>query len=237
MKAKIIFLLGFVLIALKGFSQKENTFQSWLDYKHLYKLDGNWIYFGDYGFRWSDVSGTGYWRLHARPSVEYRSSAIHLIRGGLGLFYQNNSATYNTFEVRPWQGYRLNWPTLNRFRFYHYFRLEQRFNTPLGTDEDFSFTFKIRYKLGVEIPLSSTSIQVGTWYARLGFELFADAVFVNSEVTSDRNRFEAGLGYRWKKDLRVRLLYTLQSSVNNIEDVKQNDHIIRLSVVHYFGFD
>lgn len=225
------------LASFQVFAQNPSTFQAWTDYEHLNKLDGNWIAFSDYGFRWSNSSTVGFKRIHARPSVEYKYSGQQSFRAGVGLFYQDNIATDNSFEVRPWQGYRLGWPNINRFRIYHYARLEERMVYGLEGD-DFAFTLKLRYKLGVDIPIANTTIKPGTFYIPISLELFANLAIENEEAASDRNRIEVGLGYRYNRDLKLRILYTYQSIKNNVEDgVLQNDNIIRVSVIQNFGFE
>ena len=76
------------------------------------------------------------------------------------------------------------------------------------------------------------------WDFPVSFEIFADLAIVNSEVLADRNRFELGLGYRYNRDIKIKVLYTLQGTKNNIEGgINQRDHVLRLTVSQNFGFE
>ena len=190
---KRFFILLSILSSISLFSQYDNTYQTWLDYDHHNKLNGNWVFFSDYGFRWSELNKNGYFRFHARPSVEYRISISQAAYGGLGMFYQDKINSAQTFEFRPWQGYKVKWPAFGRIRLYHLFRLEERYVIFLDRNLT-SFTLKGRYKIGTDIPLNNSNIAVGTFYIPVSFEIFGDIAIVNSEVFSDRNRTEVGLG-------------------------------------------
>lgn len=217
--------------------KSQNTFQTWLDYDIKRKLNGNWIYFNDYGFRFSHTADKGYWRVHTRPSIEYRTRVLYSYRGGIGLFYQSTNRTIQTFEIRPWQGFKLNWPNYKRFKIYNYMRLEQRFVDQL--DEDgYSFSMKLRYKIGVNIPINNPTITVGTFYIPINFEVFANLALINQELTSDRNRSAIGLGYRYNKSTRLKFTFTYQAKQNNIDQINnQKDYIFHLSLSKQLGFD
>ena len=116
MKAKILILAILVLGFGRSYGQQAQSFQTWFDYMHQNKLNGNWVFFSDYGLRFSNVSTNGFVRLHARPSVQFRKSLKHTFRGGIGLFYTNYINSIVSFEIRPWQGYKLRWPNIRRLR-------------------------------------------------------------------------------------------------------------------------
>lgn len=243
MKAKLLLIFSFLLFfEVQNFAQ-ENTYQTWLDYDHQYKKSGNWRFFSDYGFRWQSTAGLDNWfRLHARPSVGYRPSALMDYRGGVGVFFTQNQYTANQFEIRPWQGVIIGWPNLNRFRFFNYFRLEERISTRI--EQSTNFVLKFRYKIGVKIPLNNSVIAVKTYYVHTSLELFLDLTSDNNEQNNDRTRFELGMGYRWTNKTTVKVLYTLQRIFNNQNDgvdfsegFAQNDHVLRITVSQRIGFD
>ena len=233
-----------LLIGCSKLSAQVNTFQIWLDYDHQKSMKNNWRFFSDYGLRWQSLKTGGDWyRIHARPSVGYRRSVLMDYRGGVGFFYTRYLETANQFEIRPWQGVMVNWPNFGRYRFYQYARTEQRFSRQ--TDAPFNFVFKLRYKLGIKIPIGNTIIEEKTYYIQSGLELFFDLTDDNVEQSNDRVRFDAGVGYRIKENLDIKVRYTLQQIFNNTsEDLfdfatgfSQIDHVVRITVSQTFGFD
>ena len=148
----------------------------------------------------------------------------------------------NSFEFRPWQGFRLYWPNFGRFRFNNYFRTEQRFSVDLSTDVS-NFVFKLRYKLFTNIPINNPIITSKTFYFSIGYEFFFDLGIGddNNEFIDDLTRFDVGVGYRFNAKTDLRLRYIFQKSTVNLEDGKDsndsNDNIIRLSVIQRFGIN
>lgn len=238
-KAFLIVFIAFFL-SLTKVNAQTNTFQLWLDYDHQNKLNTNWKMFTDYGFR---VQFDKWVRFHARTAAIYKPSTLLDYRAGLGLFYLNYRVSENVMEVRPWQGLKVAWPNWNRFRFTQYARLEERMVFDLESPEN-DFKLKFRYKLAINFPINNNTISVGTFYIPASAEVFVDLFFQDSEFNNDRLRFELGLGYRWKKDNYVKVLYTLQelyfdeeSSFNLGEGFHQIDHVVRITVSQKFGFD
>lgn len=231
------FLLGFFFIfsQISRGQSTNSTAQSWNEYQHFNRINGNWQFFNDAGIRFNlSNESNQFFRLHTRPSVEFKTQVLYSFRGGLGFFFTENSAVNNSFEIRPWQGFRLNWPNINRVRIVHYTRLEQRLVNIIGSTEN-AFTFKFRYKLQTKIPLNNSAMLPGTYYAKISAELFADIALINDAVNNDRNRFELGLGYLFKRDLELQLIYLLQRNRNNLEGQIENDNVIRLALIQRFG--
>jgi hypothetical protein len=227
----------FICLAYNSLSQSSNTFQVWTDYNDFHKLNGNWQFFNDGGYRiHPSKEYNSFSRFHIRPSFEYKKQVLYSFRAGLGLFYTINSEINNTFEIRPWQGFRLNWPNINRVRLVHYTRLEQRFFDFLNSNEN-AFTFKFRYKLQTKIPINNVSLAEGTYYVKLSAELFADLAIVDKATNSDRNRFELGVGYLLKRNQEIQVIYLLQRNKNSIEDIIQNDNVLRISFFQRFGYN
>jgi hypothetical protein len=237
LKSRKFFFAICLLLATLSKAQKDNTLQLWLDYKHFNRINGNWQFFNDAGYRYTPKTDhSGYWRVHVRPSIEYRKQVLFSLRAGLGLFVQDNFNAINTFEIRPWQGARLHWPNIDRVRIVQYARLEQRFQIPFSQNIESSFTLKLRYKIDTKIPINNPTIVEKTYYVKASVEFFADLAIVESATSVDRNRIELGAGYLPVRDIDVRLIYTYQNNRNNLEGgIIQNDHVIRISVIQRFG--
>lgn len=232
-----LFFLSF-LITSSGISQKTNSFQNWFDYTQINKINGNWSYLGDYAFRFQvEDSDSKWWLLQVRPSVIFKNKALYDIRGGIMLRY-TGATSGDSFEFRPWQGFKLNWPNFGRFRFNNLVRTEQRFSVDLETDVS-NFVFKLRYKLYTNIPINNPIITSKTYYVSIGFEIFSDLGFGdNKEFIDDITRLDVGVGYRFNSKTDLRLRYILQKSkVNADTSSDSNDNIIRLSVIQRFGMN
>jgi hypothetical protein len=223
--------------SIRGVAQDSNSLQNWFDYTQINRINGNWSYLGDYAFRFQvRDSDSRWWQIHARPSAIFKNKAIYDLRGGI-MFRYTNTAEGNGYEIRPWQGARLFWPNIGRFRFTNYLRTEQRFEVEQDIDE-LNFVFKIRYKLSTNIPINNPIITSETYYVLIGYEVFFNLSRENEEFIDDRTRFDIGVGYRFNAKTDLRLIYIFQKSRINLEEItNSNDNIIRVSVIQRFGFE
>ena len=102
------------------------TDQVWMDYYAYYYFKPKWEFYGDMGYRFTPKDLT--WQtIHVRPSVRFIALALHEVQGGVGLFQTFNKDSPNSFELRPWQGYKLKWPSFEPVFFSHLVRMEERF--------------------------------------------------------------------------------------------------------------
>lgn len=235
-KLTILFFVIF-LTSFQGVAQNTNTLQNWFDYTQINRINGNWSYFGDYAFRFQALDwDSRWWQVHARPSAIFKNKAIFDLRGGI-MFRYTNTAEGNGYEIRPWQGSKVFWPNFGRFRFTNYFRTEQRFEVEQDIDE-LNFVFKVRYKLSTNIPINNPIVTSDTYYVLIGYELFFSLSKNNEEFIDDLTRFDIGVGYRFNAKTDLRLIYIFQKSRINLEEItNSNDHIIRVSVIQWFGFE
>jgi len=230
----------FFFFSFLSVRSQESTFQLWLDYDHQNKIDSKWRFFSDYGVR----SQFNDWlRLHARPSFGYKSGSKIDYRAGVGFFYLFDSYDNNVFELRPWQGVLLSLPNIDRFHFKNYIRLEERFVTAIGLNYN-NFILKLRYKIGLAIPLNNFKIIPKTFYIPVSFEMFFNLAFEEQPINNDRLRFEVGLGYMINEKTRITCLYTLQEvyyKENNYidfgEGFAQIDNVLRITLSQRFGFE
>lgn len=233
----LIIFFFFSFFSAKG---QESEFQLWLDYDHQNKINSNWRFFSDYGVR----SQFNDWvRIHARPSFGFKPGAKIDYRAGVGFFYLFDTYDINAFEIRPWQGVLFSWPSIDRFRFKNYIRLEERFVTDIGINYN-NFILKLRYKIGLAIPLNNDRIIPKTFYIPVSFEMFFNLVFEEQPINNDRVRFELGLGYMINDKTRITCLYTLQEvyfKENNYidfgEGFSQIDNVLRITLSQRFGFE
>lgn len=216
-------------------AQEGPGLEIWGDYYHFHKLNGKWQFYNDVGLRFESLRSTdeGWWRLHVRPSISYRQNALIDFRGGIGLMYNNNtrneSPTY--FEIRPWQGAKIFWPTIGTIRFENYVRLEQRAIYD-DASKSSSFFLKGRYQISTQIPIGGPVITPKSYFIPASMEVFLDINKDNTDFKQDRFRFTTGVGYRYTQDLEVLLRYIFQLSPSG----QEVNNVIRFTVRQHFGY-
>lgn len=213
-----ILLIILMAASLPSMSQQEDetivTHQIWIDYYAFYYFKPKWEFYGDAGYRFIPKDFT--WQMiHARPSFRYIALDLWEAHGGIGFFQTFNKDESNSFEIRPWQGAKIKWPSFDPVYFSHYARLEERIFIPQGSPAEFNFRF--RYKLGVNIHayrFPNKNLIFIPGYAE---------VFVNfgpniHEVFSNRTRFAVGIGYKTHKDWTFEFHFVGQNGRTGQED-------------------
>jgi hypothetical protein len=210
--------------------------QTWLDYDQLNRINNTIRYVGDYGLRWEYNQPESQWRrFHIRSGILFQNRTLYNFQAGLMLIYTLTKPS-EVFEFRPWQAFQLNWPNISRVRIQHLFRTEQRSSWNLSEDQS-NFVFKIRYQIGTRIPLFSKTIQPGTYFLDLRSEWFFDLSSRNNELTNDRIRISAGVGYRINLSLDAKAFYVFQGNQDQDGASLSREHIIRLSLIQRFGME
>ena len=232
-----LFLISFLL-----FSQIENvtaqddpvnTTQIWLfwHYNHLFKPGFRYIH--DIGYR-QETPHDSWTRIHYRPGVQYSVGSIVDLTGGVGFWYTFQKDLPNTFEIRPWQGVKVNWPHLGRIDFDHYARLEERFNLDLVDAGQWTFALRGRYRFNFTVPINNKGIMDKTLFAKINAEFFIDLGKTIEERYVNNRRISMGLGYRFNPKWRLELLYVIEKSKALSSDgYKVNSHIIQFRLRTY----
>ena len=210
--------------------------QIWLDfYPHFYvheKLE----YYGDLGYRtiFDDHSWQSIY-IYMRPSVRYHISKLFEVHGGVGLFYIFNKGVADRFEVRPWQGIKLNWPRYERLKFYSYLRLEERIH--FMTDNwKATFDFRLRLKLAGKLIIIKSS-PINFWFISFYGEVFIPVFDNIDEFFSNRGRTGIGLGYNPSKEWQFSVVYNWQYSRSGPNDtLSLSDRIFRLVIRRLWNF-
>jgi hypothetical protein len=190
---KLILFIFFV-VPLALFSQPSDL-GNWFIYFGDKKIDNKWNWHHEVQYRNFNFVGDTE-QLLLRTGIGYNLSEnnnnVHL---GYAYIYNepyigdtddktnfNESRIYQQFITRQ---------TFGRLSIQHRYRFEQRF-----FEDDFSL--RLRYFLSLNIALNSKIMEDKTFYLSAYNELF-----VNTEQTYfDRNRFYAGIGYRFSKSVR-----------------------------------
>lgn len=220
------------------FAQTEDedvTKQLWLDYNVKYYFAGKMAVAADLGAR--TLSPQTWARYYFRPELTYTKSPFtnpkrkitttwHLGTGG---FYTNNVDTTNQIEIRPFQGYNIQWPNFKRVRLRHYFRLEERFEKYID-DDSWQFDLTGRYQISAII---SWEEHLVGFLSGLFIPLRAEFFFNldQTSTASDLMRLTPGIGYHINADWRVEF-YTSYHRVRNTEGggFETNDIVFRFRV-------
>src|SRR4030095_1843708 len=126
----------------------------------------------------------------------------------------NQTASFNTYETRPYVGVRLKWDTSwHGIRLISYTRFEARFQTNLTTDET-KTERELRSRIQALVPINTRHLSEDrTWYAIVDAEWFwtAGGDEVSERFQSDR-RYRVGIGWRRNSKWSYQFIYTLQKS-------------------------
>ena len=228
---KKIILLFVLLISLQVFSQQDDekiiTNQLWVDYYQYFYFKPKWEYYGDAGYR-SLTKDFSWQMIHFRPSVRYIPSDLWEARGGIGLFQTFNKDVVNTFEIRPWQGAIIMWPTFKSFLFSHYFRVEERIVLPAGYAAEFNLRLRYQIKLKINIYKSPRNSLL---YIPLYAEWFLDVGEEIHETFSNRARYAIGLAYQTQKNWVFEFYFVRQNSRSSYDGgIETADHLFQFKL-------
>jgi hypothetical protein len=144
----------------------------------------------------------------------------------------------NIPEHRIWQ--QIQWYDKRKhFNMMQYIRLEERFRKTLEGAElsdEYDFNYRVRYNISFTIPLKGKSVEPKTPFIFVNDEVminFGDEIVYNY---FDQNRFFAGVGYQFTKQLNAQIGYLnvfLQRASSN-EFIHAD--AIRLFVFHNLDF-
>ena len=202
--------------------------QIWADYYQYYYIKPNWQFYGDAGVR-TVVDKWSWFMIYARPSIRWKKHELWELHGGVGVIQTFNVDDVNTFEIRPWQGIRVNWPTFKPIRFNHYFRLEERFNFPTDT-WTLEFNLRIRYKFALNVPIY-TFENKSKLFLIAYVEFFGNIGQQLTEKFSNRSRFAFGAGYKMNDTWTFEAHFVSQFSRTMEEDLfKTSDRLFQIKV-------
>lgn len=223
--------LGLLAQEGEGEAEQESEVspQIWVDYNPAKRLTERWELYGDAGLR-TELQSGGWFRIVVRPSVRYSLSNIWRLAGGLGGLYTVNtdSLVANRFELRPWQGVRLNWPNW-KLPFDHFLRLEERFewNTRSG---ELDASLRLRYRLRVSYRWDSFIREDRHWQAHASAELFGRLAGQDGQF-KEQARLGLGIERSFSRRARIRVEIIWQK-VDELFAGPVNDIYLRVRVFH-----
>lgn len=219
MNSRFLFCKFFILFSLTilpvfSWAQEKNVTgseQIWLGYFNQMRLtqrSGIWF---DAHFRFTDDFTDRLGVTIFRPGYTYYITDQTRLTAGYAYLtaYSASPETPDVPEHRPWQ--QIQWfDKRKHFSMMQYIRLEERFRRIVENNEltdDYSFNFRIRYNLSLTIPLKGKVVE-----AKTPFLFLSDEIMINfgKEIVYnyfDQNRFFAGIGYQFTKNLNAHIGY------------------------------
>lgn len=220
-------------------SDNDVTNQLWLNYNMTYPVSERTELLGELGFK--TISPKVWNRYFIKPGVKFNIPKFMFkklkykesLSAGIGFYLTDNFNEDNRLEIRPYQGYLLDWPNRERVRLRHYLRLEERFDI---NTKDWINTFglRFRYLIDMTIKLQGDIVpEAKGFYIPVSMEFFWN--LLSTEQFNDVYRTSAGIGSNFSKKWRMEALFGYQYSRNTVtEDFQTNDLIYQIKAYYRF---
>jgi hypothetical protein len=228
----IVFLLSVSLFGQeKEFETREMFWLGYFNQTRFTDHSGLWV---DLHLRMNDqFVGEVHTTLARVAYIYYFSDNARLDIGYANQIQYGHDGAPNVPEHRPWQ--QIQWfEKKSWFNMMQWIRLEERFRKKVSEGEltdDYSFNYRIRYNIGITIPI--TKKQVGP---KTPFVFANNEVFINfgEEIVNnyfDQNRAFIGLGYQFTSHLNAQLGY-----MNIFQQLPEGNKYIRTNAIRLFVF-
>ena len=232
---KGVCLLIVFLIITRLQTQAQNHEQLWLDYQLDYPSN-SWLFEVSASYQ-TLLTQENKWRsLSVTPTVEYVLLTRLDLTAELPLSYTLQEEDTSSFELSPMLGARLHITQNKRVNARLFLRYQQRHFHEIEADV-WDISNRIRLKGEFWISITGPNLYKDKlWYTRLDYEEFIVLDDQLDERYANRRRARIGLGYRLDYKNRFELIYTWQSSRNEIEgEFISNDHVIQLVYKMYLN--
>ena len=223
----------FLITRLQG--QAQNHEQLWLDYQLDYPSH-SWLFEVSASYQ-SLLTQENKWRsLSVTPTVEYVLLTRLDLTAELPLAYTVQIEDTNSFELSPMLGARLHITQNKRVNARLFLRYQRRHFHEIEADV-WDISNRIRLKGELWISITGPNLYKDKlWYGLLDYEEFIVLDDQLDERYANRRRARIGLGYRLDYKNRFELIYTRQSSRNEIEgEFISNDNVIQLVYKMYLN--
>jgi Protein of unknown function (DUF2490) len=203
--------------------------QLWLDYQLDYPFPNGLLFENTVAYQ-TILSKEDKWRSFSlSPSLEYVLFTWFDLTAEVGLAYTFQQENTNSFEISPIVGTRFHITQNRRFNTRLLVRYQQR-NFLQIEDDDWDTSNRVRLKGELWITINGPNLFTDKlWYAILDYEEFIVLDEQLDERYANRRRARIGMGYRLNYKHRFELIYTRQSSRNEIGgEFVSNDNVIQL---------
>ena len=235
---KTITSLTLILFSILAFSQDkefETREMTWLGYFNQTRFtdrSGLWV---DLHLRLNDDFVKEVHTTIARVAyIYYLNDHSKLMAGYAHQTLYGHDGSPNVPEHRLWQ--QIQWHEKKSwFNLMQWIRLEERFRRKVEDEElvdDYNFNFRIRYTMGLTIPLKGKKVEPKTPFVFLNNEVFVNFGKNITYNYFDQNRTFAGIGYQFTQHINAHLgyMYVFQQLPEGNKYVQA--HAIRFFVFH-----
>jgi hypothetical protein len=233
-----------MLIALHQggiYAQKDiaNQAACWLVYNGNHKVHERWGIHTEYQLRRSELLREPM-QYFLRLGVDYYSPKSGQFTTGYGWFhstpYGEQPSSHTTNEHRLWQQFMYK-TTIAGLELIHRYRLEQRWienwtsvDQTNYTENGFIFRQRVRYRFLINHPLSRKELIDNTLFMAISDEIFLGFGKGIGKNVLDQNRFYAGLGWRFSKNLQFQLGYLNQFIIKTDGVHIERNHTLQASL-------
>ena len=232
----LLIFFGYLLYA-QGVEDKSTTEQIWLDYNPAFSLSEKVDVYGDIGAR--TVFPNEWYRFVVGPSVRYKRPKLILkeinykeeLHFGIRFFFTANKNFSNRVEIRPFQGYKLNWPDRSRIVLQHYVRLEERFDLETANWVN-TFGLRVRYQAKMILKFKGDWLSFNDGlYLPVRMEVFWN--LKGAQQFNDVIRITPGIGFEFSPTWKTEFNFSYHYTRDTVEDdFATNDFVFRLRVFH-----
>jgi len=206
-----LLLWGLLLCSPLLLAAQSTPVGAWYIYFGNQRIAKNWTWFNEVQYRNFNFGGD-LEQLLLRTAVGYNlTEGNNNLALGYGFIhgrpYDSVGHKSSLDEHRVYQQF-ISRQQFGRFYLLHRYRIEERW---IGANADFALRF--RYFLSLNVPLNKPTMEARALYLSLYSEIFVGQR--SHEISFDRERVYAALGYAVSKDFRVELGYMSQLRAHN----------------------
>ena len=235
MKTRMAAACVMLILVAPGRSSAQTT-EAWLDYFANWTADNHWSFEANPGFA-KALSGAQWLDCYMGLNATYMPSNWFSGEGNLETHYTFDKSTEDVLEVRPWLGLNFIWATHgNHFNLFYPMisaRLERRhfWYQSSGTEDA---KWRVRLRAFARFTLNDETLKTGTYYLLFLVEGFTPIDGDAREVSADKTRFQAGLGYVFGPELRLELQYIHMRTLNTAaHKYEASSNVVWLAVKHF----
>ena len=233
----LVFVLFLASFLVQGQEQNEKYKQLWLDFMLQKTFKNSLRYFGEFGPRYLIQEKSGWSQLELSQNLQYNVFWTVDAIGGLLLNYTQQTDTtelYDSYEMRPWLGFRLHFNPNSKLMVSLLSRMEQRylFYSNVETNQKSS---RLRNRLEFTYSINKPNFyQDKLWYITLDGEWYYPLNENPGERFANQGRIRAGIGYRQNYNWRYVIVFMEQFSRNTIDEGFKSANFIVDLRVHFF---
>lgn len=227
LKILCVTLVSLFLVIVPANAQRDE--QLWIDYQLDYPFANQYLFEVTASYQ-TLLSKEDKWRsISVTPTFEYLAFKSFDFLANLPMVYTLQSSGSSSAEIDPSVGVRFHITQGRRINTRLIYKLEERIFRTVET-KDWQTSTRSRIKAEAWISINKSDLfNDKLWYAILDHEEFIVFDQQLDERYANRRRGRIGLGYRLDYKNRFELIYTRQSSRNEIDGAYiSNDNVIQL---------